>query len=182
MNKATYYNDGVKSIRNLITISECRKMIIDSNRKVLEEATVNTGTSQEVDKEIRNNYRLHFDDFGLAIKLYRRIYPYLPKSIDGWLTSGLNERFRFYRYEKGQYFKWHQDDIYQREPGVESRYTFLIYLNDDYEGGTTEFETFAVAPETGMAVLFPHTLNHQGSIIQTGTKYALRTDIMYERS
>jgi len=179
MTKLKNYTDGVKSIENLITISECRSLISKGNRIGFEEATVNSENSQAVIKEIRNNYRVHIDDPRLAIKLYRRVYQYLPRTVDGWLASGLNERFRFYRYEKDQYFKWHQDDTYVKEPGVESRYTFLIYLNEDYVGGETEFENFIVTPKTGMAVLFPHDLKHQARDIQTGMKYALRTDVMY---
>jgi len=181
MSKVKNYIDGVKSIENLITISECRNLISKGNRIGFEEATVNSDNSQAVIKEIRNNYRVHIDDPGLAIKLYRRVFQYLPRTVDGWIVNGLNERFRFYRYEKAQYFKWHQDDSYVKEPGLESRYTFLIYLNEDYEGGETEFENFIVTPKTGMSVLFPHDLKHQARDIQTGVKYALRTDVMYRK-
>ncbi|MBF0265277.1 MAG: 2OG-Fe(II) oxygenase [Gammaproteobacteria bacterium] len=180
MTKITKYNEGVIAIANFLTISECRKIIFDSNKLGFEQATVNSGNSQELDQSVRNNNRVHFYNSSLSNKLYRRIYQFLPKQLNGWIPIGLNERFRFYQYNAGEYFKWHQDDTYVKGPGVESRYTFLIYLNDDYEGGGTEFESFTVTPVTGTAVLFPNNLNHQGSEIDFGTKYAIRTDIMYQ--
>jgi predicted 2-oxoglutarate/Fe(II)-dependent dioxygenase YbiX len=33
--------------------------------------------------------------------------------LNGWTLSGLNERFRFYRYENGETFKPHWDGIYE---------------------------------------------------------------------
>jgi hypothetical protein len=48
---------------------------------------------------------------------------------------GLNERFRFYRYDPGQHFAPHMDGCYQRANGEESQFTFLVYLNDGFVGG-----------------------------------------------
>jgi prolyl 4-hydroxylase len=55
----------------------------------------------------------------------------------------------------------------------------MIYLNDGFEGGDTEFRTEFVKPQAGMALVFPHRVAHQGSAIVRGTKYVLRTDVMY---
>jgi hypothetical protein len=56
--------------------------------------------------------------------------------------------FRVYKYLPGQQFKMHRDGSYERNENEKSFYTFLIYLNDDFEGGETEFENlFTVAEE-----------------------------------
>ena len=70
----------------------------------------------------------------------------------------------------------------------------MIYLNDDFEGGSTDFKRTDEVPKTGMAykefkvwpkggmlLLFPHKLMHQGSPVTRGAKYVLRTDVMYKR-
>lgn len=94
----------------------------------------------------------------------------------------MSERFRFYRYNAEQYFKWHKDGYYCRNDDEVSLLSFLMYLNDDFEGGETEFRWDVVKPETGMALFFPHPLLHQGAPITSGIKYVLRTDVMYRRT
>jgi len=39
-----------------------------------------------------------------------------------------------------------------------SKLTFMVYLNDDFEGGYTDFEDFKIWPECGMAAIFNHKL------------------------
>jgi len=55
----------------------------------------------------------------------------------------------------------------------------MIYLNDDFKGGETKFNDLIVAPKKGTALIFYHYLEHEGSEVIEGTKYVLRTDIMY---
>ena len=59
-----------------------------------------------------------------------------------WKPLGLNERFRFLRYDKGMYFKPHYDGTYTREVDgnwEESKITFQLYLNEGMKGGATTF-------------------------------------------
>jgi hypothetical protein len=120
-----------------------------------------------------------FDDVALATKMYERSKPVLPAAMDGWQLCGFNERLRFYRYGPGEYFKWHKDGTFSRSDREESLLTFMIYLNADFEGGATQFKWETIQPEQGMALVFPHRHTHQGSAIVAGTKYVLRTDVMY---
>ncbi len=55
----------------------------------------------------------------------------------------------------------------------------MVYLNDDFTGGSTDFGWESVVPRQGMALVFPHRLRHQGSAVVNGVKYVLRTDVMY---
>ena len=55
----------------------------------------------------------------------------------------------------------------------------MIYLNDDYEGGETKFNMTSVKGRKGMALVFLHSLPHEGAEVKSGIKYVLRTDIMY---
>lgn len=91
---------------------------------------------------------------------------------------GLNERFRFYRYEPGQRFKEHSDAPFRRDNGEESRLTVLVYLNDDCTGGETAFGDYAVTPRLGASLVFRHELLHEGRPVAAGKKYVLRSDVM----
>jgi len=55
----------------------------------------------------------------------------------------------------------------------------MIYLNDNYEGGETTFNDLTIRPQQGMALVFLHDLEHEGSVVRQGVKYVLRSDIMF---
>ena len=60
--------------------------------------------------------------------------------------------------------------------------TFMVYLNDDFEGGETDFGDFLVTPKIGDALCFMHSSMHEGRAVSNGTKYVLRTDVMYKQT
>lgn len=172
---------GAFLINDFLSPTECQHYIAQSEHRGFEEAVISTDTGTQLLKEARNNDRIVFDDPALAELLFHRASPLLPSVLDGWALSGFNERFRFYRYQSEQFFKLHLDGTFRRSPDEESALTFLIYLNDDFAGGHTDFMWETVAPRAGMALVFPHRLMHQGSSVTAGVKYVLRTDVMYRR-
>ena len=102
---------------------------------------------------------------------------------------GLNERMRFLKYTPGNFFGPHRDLRYTRGPdageraGETSHVTVQLYLNDKFKGGTTRFlcgkRHYDVKPRLGSALIFDHDLLHEGSKVVGGTKYSVRTDVMY---
>ncbi|KAF2741652.1 hypothetical protein M011DRAFT_414107, partial [Sporormia fimetaria CBS 119925] len=128
--------------------------------------------------------------------------------------------FRVYRYVPGAEYRCHIDGawppsgitpegkyVYDASgPGVDaglesatgkqsSLFTFLIYLNDDFEGGETTFflpsvkegvlNAYPVKPVMGGVALFPHgdsrgALLHEGTGVRKGAKYVIRTDVEYD--
>jgi hypothetical protein len=59
----------------------------------------------------------------------------------------------------------------------------LVYFNGDFTGGETRFmeqleET--IVPRAGLAAIFQHKLRHEGLPVLQGTKYAMRTDVIFE--
>ncbi|MBU3058157.1 2OG-Fe(II) oxygenase [Pseudomonas indica] len=175
------YGADIFTLADFLSPSECGQYIALSQRMGYEEAAIQTRSGAELIKEVRNNDRVIFDDPALAQHLFERARPLLPDDSPDWRLSGFNERFRFYRYVPGQFFTWHKDGFYRRNDDEISQYTFLIYLNDGYQGGETEFKWDIVKPEAGMALVFPHLMMHQGRTLDVGVKYVLRTDVMYER-
>ncbi|KAG7142455.1 hypothetical protein HYQ45_001200 [Verticillium longisporum] len=143
--------------------------------------------------------------------LWSRISPYLPSAVNGRLARGLNRRFRVYRYVPGAEYRTHidgawppsgilADDTYvydasPQEKKQSSLFTFLIYLNDDFEGGETTFfmpaqregtlNAYPVKPVMGGVAIFPHgetrgALLHEGTGVRNGAKYVIRTDVEYD--
>jgi len=177
--KTTNYGAGVFTIDDYLTPAECAHYIARGEQMGYEESEVAVNGTSKMWKEHRNNDRVVFDDPTLSALLFEKARLSLPQEIDGWQLSGFNERLRYYRYGPSEYFKWHKDGTHRPSDAEESFLTFMIYLNDGYEGGDTEFRWEKIKPRAGMALVFPHRLFHQSSSIIAGTKYVLRTDVMY---
>ena len=181
------YDNGAFCIRNFFNKTECDELIKSAENKGFEKAKIQSYIGEEFDLEVRNNDRVFFDDYDLARRLFLQMEQFLPTELDAWIknwpwtVSCLNERFRFYRYSALQYFKWHMDGSFKRDHSEVSMLSVIFYLNDDFSGGETEFETFKIKPEKGMVLIFPHKLMHQGTAVKKGDKYVLRTDVMYSR-
>lgn len=171
---------GVFTIENFLSAQECARCIALGDEIGYAPSEVDFPSGARRAEEIRNNDRVILHDPTLAQALFERACPFLPAVIEGWTLHGLNQRLRYYRYVPGQYFKWHKDGIVAHSGAVESRLTFMIYLNDGFEGGETQFRKGVVEPQAGAALVFPHKTTHQSAPIVAGTKYVLRTDVMYE--
>lgn len=177
----------VFEIENFIPAARCDALIAHAEAVGFDEATINTSAGHVFNKDVRNNDRVISDDGALAADLWELARPYAPVVFKSRRVVGLNERLRFYRYDPGQKFDWHQDGYYERENGDRSQFTFMVYLNDDYEGGGTSFldpygrlfDPFTVVPKKGSALFFYHHLDHRGDEVTAGRKYVLRTDVMY---
>eukprot|EP01125_Pyxidicula_operculata_P012383 TRINITY_DN4068_c0_g1_i4.p1 TRINITY_DN4068_c0_g1~~TRINITY_DN4068_c0_g1_i4.p1 ORF type:complete len:153 (+),score=14.68 TRINITY_DN4068_c0_g1_i4:293-751(+) len=149
------------------------------------------------DTDSRNNKRIFLQTENYMWEpLWEKIKRFIPTSVplfdnQIWEPYGLNERFRFYRYHRGESFSVHYDGCFHRSSGDMSLLTFIIYLNDDVQGGETTFyvdeKKLRVIPKQGSALLFWHGYHpssplHEGSECLGGSKYVLRSDIMYKRS
>lgn len=168
-------------LHDFLSRQECAEHVAKAEALGFEQATL--GGAGGVYREIRDNDRVILDDPELSRVLYERARPHLVAEWMQRTPCGFSERWRYYRYEPGQRFKWHGDGSHVRPNGEESQFTFLIYLNDDVEGGSTNFrldkEVMRVQPRAGAALVFMHKHLHEGGEVTTGVKYVLRTDVMY---
>ncbi|KAH9904692.1 hypothetical protein F4778DRAFT_779878 [Xylariomycetidae sp. FL2044] len=144
--------------------------------------------------------------------LWARVRPHIPPHLGGRKPRGINRRFRVYRYVPGAEYRCHFDGgwppsgidpqtggyVYDASPPdarQSSLFTFLVYLNDDFEGGETTFFTpnvgegvmnaHPVRPIMGSVALFPHgeakgALLHEGTGVRSGAKYIIRTDVEFD--
>ncbi|KAI0362289.1 hypothetical protein OH77DRAFT_1491713 [Trametes cingulata] len=154
----------------------------------------------------RVNHRMSITSVDFAHRLYAVLAPHLPQfPYPAWAKKpagataraphSLNSNIRVYKYETGQYFGPHYDDsVRDPETGAKSEWTLLIYLTgsqDGVEGGETIFyrdqrgkprETIVPPLTRGTALLHRHgqdCLLHEGSPVTKGTKYVLRSDLMF---
>jgi len=89
-------------------------------------------------------------------------------------------------YKSGDSFNLHTDTglYYDRESQTKSRWTLLIYLNDDFDGGQTEFFddswvlTRTIEPVAGTALLFDINLWHRGTEVTKGEKHWIGCEII----
>ncbi|KAH8591079.1 hypothetical protein B0O99DRAFT_277781 [Bisporella sp. PMI_857] len=149
-------------------------------------------------------------------KLWERVKKFVPENVGGRKVRGVNRRYRVYRYVPGAEYRAHIDGawppssidtstdkyIYDASPPnakQSSLFTFLIYLNDEFEAGETTFflpsvregsmNAYSVKPIQGSVALFPHG-ETEGSLLHEGTgvrqeatpsaKYVIRTDVLYD--
>lgn len=200
--------EGAFSLSNVFSAAECEQL------RSLTEAIgyrPDVPVSSPIDERAQNVVLYASDEQSEA--LFSRVRDLLPQEIAGQSLMGLNRRWRLYRYQEGNAYRKHLDGawpasgmrngadgkreyLYDAHGGnTRSRYTFIVYLNDDFEGGATTFfvpkegsegtlESRPVRPRTGFATVFPHgetgvPLLHEGSPVVKGTKYLLRTDVVY---
>jgi len=148
-------------------------------------------------------------DDSLLEPIWQRVRRHLPQRLGKHTLEGINARWRSFAYGEGGIYRPHIDGTW---PGsgvsadgryvhdahgssVRSRLTFLMYLNDDFEGGGTTFylpsedpgtlDAHAVQPQAGAVLCFPQantaSLVHEGSPVTRGAKIVIRTDVLYRR-
>ncbi|MBD2683410.1 MULTISPECIES: 2OG-Fe(II) oxygenase [Nostoc] len=191
MIKKNLLNNEIFTLDNILLPQECAEYINLTESIGYTDAPISTIRGFQMRPDIRNNERVIVDTPQRAFDLWQRVSDYIPKTIGRWQAVGLNERFRFYRYDPGQRFAIHHDGSYRRPNGEESLLTFMIYLNEGFEGGETRFHlspryyeqlpNITVVPVTGMALCFVHELVHEGVAVVQGRKYVLRSDVMYRQ-
>jgi predicted 2-oxoglutarate/Fe(II)-dependent dioxygenase YbiX len=184
--------DNIETIANFFSTGECDDTIAFAEGVGFDKATISTSMGMVRMESVRNNDRVIVDDPDRTQALYQRLACHLAPSFQHrWTPVGLNERLRLYRYDVGQRFEWHRDGHFERPNGERSQFTFMVYLNDDFEGGATSFcddcglmpdGPLRIKPQKGMALLFFHPIMHRGDPVTKGRKYVLRTDVMYRRT
>lgn len=177
--KPVQITPDIFAIHEFLSDQECDHLLSHSEKTGYEPATVETEKGAKLINDVRNNQRVLYRSERLATTLWEKAAGLIPGKIGHSVAIGLNELFRFYKYEPGQQFARHTDESYIRNETEASYYTFMIYLNGDYEDGETIFDSAIIKGEKGMALCFLHSLPHAGAVVTRGTKYVLRTDIMY---
>lgn len=166
------------TISALLSETECGQLINLAERAGFASADVRTTSGQQAMPRVRNNERTIVESQEWVALLWARLAEMALPEVDEARAVGLPKDLRFYKYGPGQRFKMHKDGPWT-EGGLSSKLTFLVYLNDDFVGGATDFRDFQVTPVTGTALLFIHDTWHEGAAVHEGSKYVLRSDVLY---
>jgi hypothetical protein len=163
------------SVPDVYSAEECQRFI-----SLIESGAPSLATNNPL---YRDQDRVIRDDPQVAAELFSRLRPHLPVVIGPLRLVGLNDRLRMYRYRPGQRFEPHTDHWYQPSSNRITLYTVLVYFNDDFEGGETRFQEQldeTIVPRRGLTAIFQHKIRHEGCPVHRGTKYAMRSDVLYE--
>lgn len=119
--------------------------------------------------------------------IYTRIQPYLPNAYQNtWQFVGSIDTIMCAQVNAGKQFGIHTDTgcEYDTKNNRFSKFTVLIYLNDDFEGGHTTFysqtfkELFKVAPKRGRVLCFDIDEFHKGEMVTKGIKLWIGTELV----
>jgi predicted 2-oxoglutarate/Fe(II)-dependent dioxygenase YbiX len=171
----------VWTVDGVLSESECSSLRATIDALEWQPALVSVAGGARRIPDLRDNDRAFLRSPPLAEMLFRRVETQVPSRLDGMDVVGANELLRCYRYGVGHRFGLHYDGRYVRNERERSLLTFMVYLNDDFDGGHTRFPDVGrnVVPRAGTALLFEHFVLHEGCAVTAGTKYVIRSDIMY---
>lgn len=200
-------------LKDVLTPAECEGIIAAGETVGFKPDAPITEEGEESSILAHNFYWIVDEAFNA--KLWSRVAPFVPTEVAGKKVRGLNRRFRVYRYVPGAEYRAHIDGawppsgisaedkyIYDASPSTgkqSSLFTFLVYLNDEFEAGETSFflpssregsmNAYSVKPVQGSVAMFPHG-ETEGSLLHEGTgvkregapsaKYVIRTDVLYD--
>jgi hypothetical protein len=147
----------------------------------------------------RECYRWQRNDTKIANLLYERmkqtgVLAELEKTVDfpsqSYVPVACNHNIRFYKYTTGMSFGKHIDGSHRVDGVGDTEVTVLVYLSE-CKGGATRFypsssskksKSLAFEPKVGSLLLHIHgdrCLEHEADPVESGTKYILRTDVVY---
>jgi len=91
----------------------------------------------------------------------------------GFMTTSNRELIQVLEYVKNQKYTWHMDASPQpNSKEYHRKISVIIYLSDDFEGGTTKFLHQEYKPKIGHALIFPSNwcFPHTGTTVTSGRK------------
>lgn len=209
---------------NVLSATECVEIIANTDAAVLEDVSDTYRFGKQ-----RKSERLLALDEKLAEGIWERICDILQEKLKeynvmtrplgfdvrrgDWDLYGLNEAMRVNKYcsETKGFFGPHKDAQYCPSGDERSIFTLLIYLNEDFTGGSTCFyipkdpslptkdmtikeeiklhgglnvgyECIKVTPKVGHAVISSQNYLHEALPVNKGSKYILKTDIVLRRT
>ncbi|MBP81909.1 MAG: oxidoreductase [Acidiferrobacteraceae bacterium] len=193
---------GVFQLHKVLSPAECQQF-----RLITETLGYHEDAPVSLPHSVRHMANLNWVvDELICETLFARCQPQLLEHIGDAPSLGLNARFRFYRYQVGDYFKPHTDGSWPGSRAVDgqlqvdafgdrwSQLTFVLLLSEDFDGGHTCFypqgpqgKVIPVRTPMGSALCFPHGGHpqhyiHSGEKIRRGTKYIIRTELLYART
>ena len=179
------------TVDDVLTPEECKQYIAYfEQRGDAHLAPVIRKDGVGIDTRVRNNTRVMWDDQAEADALLERVAERMtltsrrfPAVYQSGARRGANPRLRIYCYGPDERHSAHWDTEVDIDDECVTRMTLVVYLNQDFGGGQTEFPELGVTvvPKTGMALVFQHRVLHAACPVEHSQKYVLRTDVVFEK-
>jgi hypothetical protein len=163
-------------IKNFITHEECEFLISFENEN-LHKSGVLINSTQNLHSKSRECFeKFHeHDSHEIVTTVLNKCSKIVKKPVNFF------ERVHIVKYKTGGYYNCHQDAT-RMMPGYDRTYTIIIYLNDEYEGGETNFPLLNKSYKLSKGdALFFHNYNtdlsytslstHEACIVKSGEKY-----------
>ena len=159
-------------LEKFLTDDECEHLMREAKKR-LETSTVTT--SKKVDETVRKSDTAWLGkEDSVVLDIMERCLKYTDRPIDNC------EKLQVLRYKPGGFYKPHQD-AFENEKNMRM-YTFILALNDDYEGGETSFPNIGkeYKLKKGDALIFDTLDNyefmtskalHGGKPVKSGEKW-----------
>ena len=174
----------MKEIKNFINKTETEYLIRMIDKYASKSMVVGTPKEKNKYSLSRTSYTANLIHNDPTVQtIHKRISKYLGIN----LKKG--ESLQGQRYEAGQYFRTHKDYFegksYDKNclASGNRTYTFMLYLNDNFEGGSTNFPHLnkEIKAETGKALVWNNLqhgipneyMTHSGTEVISGTKYII---------
>ena len=126
-------------------------------------------------------YDRSLEKFGLKKDIFQELNYTFKKIVESSFDKSFDGvTFHVQKWETGGMVEEHSDtsDLYGNlNENSSNKYTVILYLNDDYEGGELYFpqHDIRIKPKVGSAVTFPgdHTNIHGVSEVTNGLRYTI---------
>lgn len=160
-----------QEVNNFLDKQECSDIIELANKNTFTASSVlEDYAGSKVDVHARSSVSMNWNSN--TEELNKKLIPYFGNlKLETW---------QLLKYEKDNQFSPHYDNGGSIDKRI---FTAMIYLNDDFKGGTTTFnnENIILKPETGKLVIWKNLNNkiidpksmHSGDKIEEGIKYVL---------
>ena len=171
-NELKYINDHIDTLE----FSDCKvfgskgKNLVKSDIRSSSGLTLNDSTKATILLHQRINVGL--ETYHKKVKSVHKNFSYYPVPC-GIGTKCWREGIQVLEYEPGQRYRYHHDAATDKNLAeYERKISVILYLNEGFEGGGTEFIHTALKPKPGYAIIFPSNwcYPHAGQEVTSGKK------------
>lgn len=199
INENTCLKDFIRIEKNVLSDELCDEIVNEYKNDLFTRSPVmdkreifsNWRNCESIQTSSTENLEVNIRRKELDHIIYEKVTEYgisYLKSVKAEGEFSNDSGYELLKYEVGQHYKEHVDECgtVRKENGeieeaslIKRKLTFIIQLNDDFEGGGLSFweNTYKIEIEKGSAILFPpyYLFPHQALPVTKGTRYSLIT-------